>query len=185
VCDDVYEKLLYDGAQHIGISALPGMREHTITINRLSKTYAMTGCRIGYIAAPADVVSQMLKLLHYSAMNIAPFSLWAAIVAPTTPELSSYTEMIYQTYDQRRRAGLAVTAEIGGLGALRPQGAFYLMLDVSQVCSDSVGFAYRLLEKARVAVVPGLGFGKSAERWSRSTFAIAEETLVQGIRLIA
>ena len=184
VCDDVYEKLLYDGAQHTSIAALPSMRERTITINSLSKTYAMTGWRLGYLVALEDIVAQMLKVLQYSATNIAPFSQKAAIVALTTPELTDYIEMMRQTYNRRRQAGLSAVAEIDGLRALRPQGAFYLMLDVSQFSRDSAGFTCKLLEKTHVAVVPGAAFGKSAEGWIRLTFAVSEETLVEGIQRI-
>lgn len=182
ICDDVYEKILYDGAKHSSIASLPDMRERTITINSLSKTYAMTGWRLGYIGAPAKIVQEMLKVLQYSATSIAPFSQKAAIVALTTPELADYIEKMRQTYDQRRLAGLAAVAEFEGLRALRPKGAFYLMLDISQFSRDSVGFTFRLLEKARVAVVPGVAFGKSAEGWVRLTYAVEEETFVEGIR---
>ena len=184
LCDDVYEKLLYDGAGHTTMATLPGMRARTITINSLSKTYAMTGWRLGYLAAPPDKVSQMLKVLQYSATNITPFSQMAAVTALTDPELPAFVETMRRTYDRRRLAGMEAVGANRGLRTIRPRGAFYLMLDISSFCRDSVEFAYRLLEKAQVAVVPGVAFGKSAEGWIRLTFAVPEETLVAGIHRI-
>jgi aspartate/methionine/tyrosine aminotransferase len=184
LCDDVYEKLLYDGARHTSMAALPGMGGRTITINSLSKTYAMTGWRLGYLAAPQSLVGQMLKVLQYSATSIAPFSQMAALAALTNPELPAFIEMVRQTYDRRRRLGMEAVAQTDGLKAIRPRGAFYLMIDVSHYCRDSVDFTQRLLEKAHVAAVPGVAYGKSAEGWIRLTFAVPEETLVEGINRI-
>lgn len=184
VCDDVYEKLIYDGSEHVTVASLPDVRERTITINSFSKTYAMTGWRLGYLAAQANLVEQMLKVLQYSATSIAPFSQKAALVALTASEVSDAVTMMQQRYAERRRAGLAAIAEIAGLRALEPQGAFYLMLDISAFCQDSVAFTYRLLEKAYVGVVPGVAFGASAEGWIRLTFAVADEILLEGIQRI-
>lgn len=184
LCDDVYEKLLYDDAQHVSVAALPGMRERTITINSFSKTYAMSGWRLGYLTAPEEIVAHMLKVLQYSATNIAAFSQKAAVAALTSPEVSAYVETMRQKYDHRRLAGLEAVARIEGLRALKPQGAFYLMLDISGFCQDSSDFALKLLGNAHVAVVPGIAFGASTEGWLRLTFAVAEATLVKGIQRI-
>lgn len=181
LCDEVYEKLLYDDAQHLSIASLPNMRERTITINSMSKTYAMTGWRLGYIAAPGKIIAEMLKVFQYSATCVAPFVQKAAHVALTTPEMADYIEMMRRTYDRRRQAGLAAVEKIEGLRALRSEGAFYLMVDISDFCKDSVAFAFELLEKSHVSLVPGVAFGKSAEGWLRLTFAVQEETLVEGI----
>ena len=181
LADEVYEKLLYGDSKVASPGAIPEGRDRAITINSLSKTYAMTGWRVGYVVSPADIASQMLKVLQFSATNIAPFVQRAAAVALTTPELSGYIEIMRRTYDERRQAALATVAELDGLRGLNPQGAFYLMLDVSRFCQDSSEFAYRLLEQAHVAAVPGVEFGKSAEGWLRLTFATEQNVLLEGI----
>ena len=100
------------------------------------------------------------------------------------PEADGVIEKMRHTYDQRRLAGLAAVAENEGLKALKPQGAFYLMLDVSNFSCDSYEFAFRLLDEAHVAVVPGRAFGESAEGWLRLTFATEQDTFVEGIHRI-
>lgn len=178
--DEVYEKLIYEG-EHISVAAFPEARELSIVINSLSKTFAMTGWRVGYVVAHPDIIAQMLKVLQFSATNIAPFIQVAAVTALTTSELSGFIETMRETYDRRRQAALTLVAQTEGLEALRPRGAFYLMLDVSQFCQDSTDFSHRLLERANVAVVPGVAFGRSSEGWLRLTFAADQETLIEGI----
>ena len=184
LCDDVYEKFLYNGLKHKSMATMPNMRERTITINSLSKTFAMTGWRIGYLTASAGIVTQILKVLQYSATCIAPFTQKAALVALSSPEIDDYIEMMRKKYFQRSLAGFSEVTKINGLRAMAPQGAFYMMLDVSKFNRDSTDFALKLLENARVAVVPGVAFGKSAEGWIRLTFAVSENSFVEGIRRI-
>jgi len=182
--DEVYEHIIFDGHRHISIGSLPDMHERTIIVNSFSKTYAMTGWRIGYLAAPAYVVDQMLKVLQYSATNIAPFTQRAATVALQTPELLNYIEMMRDTYNKRLLSGLSVAKEFQNLRVVRPTGAFYLMIDVSKCCPDSVSFASQLLEQEHVAVVPGSAFGESSEGWIRLTFAVPQEIFLEGIQRI-
>jgi len=182
--DEVYEHIIFDGHRHISIGSLPDMQERTIIVNSFSKTYAMTGWRIGYLAATAYVVDQMLKVLQYSATNIAPFTQRAATVALETPELLNHIEMMRDLYSKRRLSGLSMVEEFQNLRAVRPAGAFYLMIDVSQCCLDSVSFASQLLEQEHVAVVPGSAFGESSEGWIRLSFAVPQEIFLEGIRRI-
>ena len=179
--DEVYEKLIYDGKEHISFATLPGMKERTITVNSLSKTYAMTGWRVGYVAAGSSLVEEMLKIAQYSGTNVAPFSQRAALIALTDPSLHPFVKEMVQTYDRRRRKVMTAVDEIEGLGMSLPEGAFYFMLDISNFCQDSTAFTYRLLEKARVGVVPGASFGDCAEGWVRITFAVEEEPLLEGL----
>ncbi|WP_456324641.1 aminotransferase class I/II-fold pyridoxal phosphate-dependent enzyme [Desulfonauticus submarinus] len=126
VSDEVYEKFFYNNARHISISALPEMRKRTIIINSFSKTYAMPGWRVGYVVARKDIINQMLKVLQYTATNIAPFSQKAVIVALTLQEVLEYVNFMCQSYNQRRKAGLAALEEIDGLTVLSPQEEFIL-----------------------------------------------------------
>jgi aspartate aminotransferase len=181
LADEVYEKLIYDGGEHVSFAALDGLKERTITVNSLSKTYAMTGWRVGYLAAPSVLVEQMLKVAQYSGTNVAPFSQMAALVALTDPSLTTFIEQMRQTFDRRRQHVIEALHAIDGLRLAMPQGAFYFMLDISSFCQDSMAFAYRLLDKARVAVVPGVSFGDCAEGWVRITFALDEVALLEGL----
>jgi aspartate/methionine/tyrosine aminotransferase len=184
LCDDVYEKFIYNGLKHKSMATMPNMRERTITINSLSKTFAMTGWRIGYLTASAVIVIQILKVLQYSATCIAPFTQKAAIVALSSPEIDDYIEMMRKIYFQRSQVGLSEISKIDGIKAMSPQGAFYMMVDISKFNRNSTDFAFKLLKEDKVAVVPGAAFGKSSEGWIRLTFAVSENTFVEGIRRI-
>lgn len=182
VTDDVYEKLIYDGAVHHSVATLPGMAERTVTINSFSKTYAMTGWRIGYAFAPPAVTAEMLKIVQYSATNIALFVQYAGLTALTEPELRVQVEAMRLEYTRRRSLALEAASNSANLAALPPDGAFYLMLDVSRAGMDSVSFSTRLLDEAGVAVVPGVAFGESAEGWIRASFSVPAHDIVEGIQ---
>lgn len=181
IADEVYEKLVYDDHKHVSFASLPGMSERTITINSLSKTYAMTGWRIGYLAAKSKLVEQILKISQYSITNVAPFVQKAAIVALTNPQAQAFVGLMRKTYDKRRKRAIKELGAIKGIRTVVPQGAFYFMVDISGFCPDSVEFAHRFLEKESVAVVPGVGFGQCAEGFIRITFAAADEQITEGI----
>lgn len=184
LCDDVYEKFIYNGLKHNSMAALPNMRERTITINSLSKTFAMTGWRIGYVTANAGIITQILKVLQYSATCIAPFTQKVALVALSSSEVDDYIEIMRKKYFQRIQVGLSEISKINGIKAINPQGAFYLMLDISKLNGNSTDFALKLLKEAKVAVVPGAVFGKSSEGWIRLSLTVSENTLVDGLRRI-
>jgi len=181
IADEVYEKLIYDDYKHVSFASLPGMRERTVTINSFSKTYAMTGWRVGYLAASRKLVDQILKMSQYSITNVAPFVQKAAIVALTHPEVQAFVDTMRETYDKRRKRALKELEAIEGIRTVIPQGAFYFMINISRFCRDSTEFANRFLQKEFVGVVPGVGFGQCAEGFIRITFAAAEEQIMEGI----
>lgn len=181
IADEVYEKLVYDGCEHVSIASLPGMRERTITVNSFSKTYAMTGWRVGYLAARREIVDQILKISQYSITNIAPFIQKAAVIALTDPEVQRFVETMRDIYDKRRKLAIKRLEAIEGVSTIDPQGAFYLMIDISRFCLNSTKFSSRFLEKELVGVVPGVGFGQCAEGFLRITFAAAQEQIMEGI----
>jgi aspartate aminotransferase len=185
IADEVYEKLLYNDCRHVSFAALPGMRDRTVTVNSLSKTYAMTGWRVGYLAARAELVTQMLKVAQCSLTNVAPFTQRAAVVALTDPSLPPFVEHMRQAYSRRRQLVIDTVRGLDGVGLAVPDGAFYVMLDVSRYCADSMAFSLRLLDRARVAVVPGVSLGQCAEGWVRITFAVGEPELAAGLARIA
>ena len=182
IADEVYEKLIYNDVTHISFATLPDMKERTITINSLSKTYAMTGWRVGYLGADSKVVEQMLKVAQYAGTNVAPFSQRAAFVALTDSSMPSFVENMRSTYARRRDRVIEAVNKIKGLNLAIPQGAFYLMIDVSRFNVDSTVFSEELLKKKRLAVVPGVSFGDCAEGWIRITFAADEVTLMEGVK---
>jgi len=184
VTDDVYEKLVYDGAVHRSVAALSGMAERTVTINSFSKTYAMTGWRIGYAFAWPAAISAMLKIVQCSATNIALFVQYGALSALTKPELPDQVEAMRLEYARRRTLALDAVSRPANLAAAPPDGAFYLMLDVSLAGMDSVKCSTRLLREEGVAVVPGIAFGESAEGWVRVSFSVPAPDVVEGIRRI-
>jgi aminotransferase len=182
ISDEVYESLVFDGQQHVSLATLPGMRERTITVGSLSKTYAMTGWRVGYLAAPQAVVSEALKLSQYSITNVAPFVQRAAVVALTDDSVCQFVEESRQIYSARRDLLVDELQRVPQIRVMEPQGAFYIMIDISSFSLDSIDFATRLLDEERLCLVPGVGFGKSAEGKLRMTFAAAESELLEGVR---
>lgn len=184
ISDEVYEKLIFNGNVHYSIAAFPGMTDRTVTINSLSKTYAMTGWRIGYLATSKSIATQILKVLQYSATNINPFIQMGAITALTHSEININIESMRAEYNRRRNLGLEAISSINGVSALAPEGAFYLMLNISSCRLGSIEFALRLIDEFSVAVVPGVAFGHSTEGWIRLAFSSSSKELIEGISRI-
>ncbi len=185
LADEVYEKLTYGEEKHVSFGSLPGMKARTITINSFSKTYAMTGWRVGYVAAPAPLVAEMLKVTQAAGTHASTFSQRAALAALTDPGIPDQVEHMRQTYAERRARALEAMRDIPGLGHTVPQGAFYFMLNVSQFTDDSEAFAGRFLNEAHVCMVPGTGFGAVGQGWLRMTFAADQTTIVEGLNRLA
>jgi len=181
ISDEVYEKLIYDDNQHVSFASLPGMKERTITVNSFSKTYAMTGWRIGYLAAKKNLVDQILKLSQYTITNVAPFVQKAAVVAMSHPEVEQFVSAMKEQYDRRRRRAIEELQAVEGVRVIVPQGAFYLMIDISKFSRDSAQFANNFLKEKYVGVIPGVSFGQCAEGFIRMTFAASEDQIMDGI----
>ena len=175
--DEIYEKLIYDGRTHISIAALPGMRERTVTLNGFSKAYAMTGWRLGYLAAPAPIVQQMLKLYSHSITCAASFSQRGAVAALTGPQ-EAIGQMV-EAYDRRRHLVTDGLNAIPGVRCALPEGAFYSLPDIRGTGLTSAQCAEVLLEEGGVAVTPGSAFGPAGEGFIRLSYATSDE-LLQG-----
>ena len=156
VTDEIYEHILYDGAKHISIASLPGMRDQTITINSISKTYSLTGWRVGWAIAPAPLTASIRKVHDFLTVG-APHPLQEA--AATALRIDrSYYQTLAKEYEERRDF-LARTLDEAGFRIYRPHGAYYIMTDVRHFgFSDDVAFAFYLVEKFGVATVPGSSF---------------------------
>ncbi|MCJ8272377.1 MAG: aminotransferase class I/II-fold pyridoxal phosphate-dependent enzyme [Psychrosphaera sp.] len=165
--DEIYEKIIYDNCEHVSIAALPGMRERTITLNGFSKSYAMTGWRLGYIGGDAPLVDAIIRIHQNSAVCANTFAQWggvAALEGTQQPTLAMVRE-----FDRRRSLMIEQLQKIPQISFVRPQGAVYIYIDVTDAPMDAYELANELLEKANIAVVPWderhirLSYGNSYE----------------------
>ena len=176
--DEIYEKLVYDDAQHVSIASLSKEAyDLTITVNGFSKSYAMTGWRLGYLAAPDAVVRAVDSIQSHTSSNPSSFSQYGALAALKGDQqpLSDMRE----EFDMRRNYMFDRLSKINNITAVKPQGAFYILVNISQLGLTSQNFADRLLSKANVAVVPGAAFGD--DRTVRFSYATSLDVIKKGL----
>jgi aspartate/methionine/tyrosine aminotransferase len=185
VNDAVYENLYY-GEKPTSAGAFPGAKERTLLVNSLSKTYAMTGWRVGYLAAPKQVIDNALKAGQNSITCVAPFVQKAAAFALTDPGVQTAAAEMRAAYARRRELVLRIAAEYESEKVLvtPPMGAFYFFLDFRPLKTTSVQVCERILEEAGVGLVPGAAFGEQGEGFVRMTIAASDETVEAGFRSI-
>jgi aminotransferase len=179
--DEIYDRLVYGGHRHRPMSALPGMRERTILIGGFSKAYAMTGWRIGYLCAPAELVEGIVKVHQYAIMSAPTVAQEAALEALRIGEPE--VERMVAEYDRRRRLVVDGLNRLG-LPTVEPKGAFYAFPRVDGTGLDDETFTERLLKEERVAVVPGSAFGPSGAGHVRICYATAYERLEEALARI-
>jgi aspartate aminotransferase len=177
IADEAYETLVYDG-DHVSIASLEGMFERTITSYTLSKSYAMTGWRVGYAVAAEPWMTGIKKCLLYSTNGVSTPSQWGALAAFSLPD--DFYETTRRAYRERRDLLISGLNEIG-LKCSAPAGAFYAFPDVSVINPDSRAAAEQLLDRAQVATVPGLVFGEHGEGHLRFSFSLPKETIEAGL----
>jgi aspartate aminotransferase len=177
VADEAYEDIVYDG-EHISIASLPGMFERTITSFTLSKSYSMTGWRIGYAVAAQPWMTGLAKCTLYSSNGVSTPTQWAALAALTTK--SDFLETSLSAYRERRDLLIAGLNDLG-LRCAPPAGAFYAFPDIRNIAADSRKAAELLLDKAQVATVPGIVFGPDGEGHVRFSFSTSIETIEGGL----
>lgn len=175
--DEIYSELNYEGG-HVSIASIPGMRERTIVINGFSKSYAMTGWRLGYAAGPKEIMKQMLKIHQFVIMCAPTTSQYAAIEALRNGDED--VRRMRESYDERRRFLVNALNEMG-LPCFEPKGAFYVFPNISVYGMTSEEFARRLLEQERVAVVPGTAFGECGEGFLRISYAYSIDNLKKAL----
>lgn len=173
VSDEIYSELTYLG-NHVSIASLPDMKERTIVINGFSKSYSMTGWRLGYAVGPSDVIGQMIKIHQFAIMCAPTNSQYAAIEALKNGDKD--VMMMRDAYDQRRRY-LVNRLRAMGLDCFTPYGAFYVFPSIKKFNMSSEEFARRLLMEERVVVVPGNAFGESGEGFLRISYAYSLDSL--------
>ena len=183
VADEVYERLVYDGNTHVSIASLPGMKERTVTLNGMSKTYSMTGWRLGYAAAPEEFVAAMNKI-HQHNVTCAPSFVQKASIAALREETNEVEAMVKE-YQRRRDYAVKAINEVPGLSCQCPEGAFYIFINAKPLGMSSEELAGYLLESAGIALVPGSVFGESGEGYLRMSFANSYENIVEGTKRLA
>jgi aspartate aminotransferase len=183
VSDEMYEKLIYDGIEFTATASInEDMYQRTITVNGLSKSVAMTGWRFGYLATPNnELIKAMTKLQSQSTSNINSITQYASIVA-LEGKADKDIEMMRVEFEKRRDLACELFNAIDGLSVVKPNGAFYLYVNIKNVEENSLSFCEKLLETTGVAVVPGLGFG--LDGYFRFSFATDEDTIKEGISRI-
>lgn len=167
VADEIYGRMIYAPNEHLSIATLPGMRERTITLNGFSKTYSMTGWRIGYLAAPGDLVEKLVEPRHTLSINASSISQHAALAALTGPQ--EPIDAMIEAYAERR-AWLMPALDEAGFTYGHPGGAFYIYTNVSSTGMPSPTFCERLLEETGVMLFPGTMFGDESTDYIRISY---------------
>ncbi len=173
ISDEIYSELTYEG-QHISIASFPGMKERTIVINGFSKSYAMTGWRLGYAVGPSIIIEQMIKIHQFAIMCAPTTSQYAGIEAVKNGDAD--VEMMRDAYDKRRRY-LVHALNNMGLECFEPFGAFYVFPCIKSLGMTSEEFSTKLLMEEKVAIVPGTAFGDCGEGYLRISYAYSIENL--------
>ena len=175
--DEIYCELTY-GRDHVSIASLDGMRERTIIASGFSKTYAMTGWRLGYTLAPAEITTQMLKIHQYAIMCAPTTSQYAAVEAMRNGDAD--VEMMRKEYNRRRRYIVGGLRSLG-IDCFDPEGAFYVYPNISKFGLSSEEFCERLLQEEKAAIVPGTAFGDCGEGFARISYAYSVEHIAKAL----
>lgn len=179
--DEIYSALTYGDQKHVSIASISGMKERTVVINGFSKTYSMTGWRLGYALGPKPVIEQMTKLHQFAIMSAPTNSQYAAIEALRNG--NSDIEKMREDYDMRRRYTVNAFREIG-LDCFEPEGAFYIFPCIKSTGLTSDEFCERLIMSKRVAVIPGNAFGECGEGFIRVSYCYSIENIREAVRRI-
>lgn len=178
VSDEIYEKILYDGATHLSIGAVsPEAFSRTIISNGFAKAYSMTGWRIGYLAGPVELISACSTIQGHSTSNVCTFAQYGAIAALEGPQ--DCVEEMLQAFAKRREVMFNGLNAIDGIHCVKPDGAFYMFVDISQTGLSSLAFCEKLLETQQVAAIPGIAFGE--DRNIRFSYATDMATIEKGL----
>ncbi|KAM3100726.1 pyridoxal phosphate-dependent aminotransferase [Phormidesmis sp. 146-12] len=182
VSDEIYEKLLYDGAEHLSIGAASReVFDRTIISSGFAKAYSMTGWRVGYLAAPVELITAVTKIQGHSTSNVCTFAQYGAIAALEGSQ--DCVEQMRLAFAERRLAILGLINEIPGLTCVKPNGAFYVFINISKLGLSSLEFCDGLLNEQQVAVIPGIAF--AADDHIRLSYATDMTTIERGLERLA
>lgn len=177
--DEIYEKMVYDGAKHYSIASFPGMKERTLTVNGFSKAYSMTGWRMGYVAAPEDLIPALMKVHQHTAVCATSFAQRGALCALNSP--SDCINDMVKEFALRRKLVLDYLDHMERISYVKPEGAFYVFPSISDFQMSDEKLADYLLKQAKVAVVPGSYFGKSGQNHIRIAYSTSYNNLERGL----
>ncbi len=180
ISDEVYRHILFDNKKYISITSLEGLKERTLIIDSCSKSYAMTGFRVGFAAGPKEWIDQMIKITEDVYSCVSGFSQMAAIEAFRSG--SENREIMLREYEKRRNYIYNRIKGMDKISCIKPQGAFYVFVNIKNTGLSSKEFCNRLLEEQHVAVVPGDNFGKNAEGYVRISYATSMENIKNGLQ---
>lgn len=183
--DEMYSKLLYEGREFCSVVSFPGMKERTILVNGFSKTYAMTGWRVGYILADEKLLTPIMKVHQYSSTCCPTFIHVGLADSMMLPKTQKCVEEMVEEFSVRRQLLLAGLDQIPKLSYVKPYGAFYVMVDVSATGLTGQEFASRLLEEKYVATVPAVALGKECVDFVRISYAAGRDDIRDGLEKIA
>jgi len=182
ISDEVYEKIVYDGVKHYCLATFPGMRERTVVVNSFSKTYAMTGFRIGYVLGPKQIITQMLLALQYAVACVNGPAQYAALAALEGSQ-DSVRDMVKE-FDRRRRLIYSGFMGIKGIRCILPKGAFYIFPNIHDFGKSSMEFTEYLLSEGKVVAVPGSAFGQHGEGYMRFSYATSYNRIEEALNRI-
>ena len=182
LADEVYEKIVFDDARHFSIAGFAGMKERTVTVNSFSKTYAMTGWRVGYVVANAQITAGLRRIHSFTVSCVSPILQKAAFTALTASQ--DCVRQMVKEYKERRDIAVEALNNILGFQCVKPKGTFYLFPDIQGVGLPSVKLAELMLKEARVATIPGSAFGKSGEGHLRMSIAVSRNNFLEAIERI-
>lgn len=179
ISDEVYEKIIYDDTKHYCLATFPGMRERTLVVDSFSKTYAMTGLRVGYVYGPEELISPAWLVHQYTVACVSSLAQHVALAALTGPQ--DFVKSMVQEFDRRRRLIHKRLNEIERFDCVLPKGAFYVFPNIKSFGISSEDFAEFLLKEVHVTVVPGSAFGNYGEGYIRVSYAAAYEQLEEAL----
>ncbi len=180
--DEMYSRLVYDGAEFVSVTSLPGMRERAIVVSGFSKSYAMTGWRLGYLIADKALIAPMLKVHQYSTTCSPTFIQKGLVDSLEDPQTEKEVQDMLAAFAQRRQTILAGLEQIPGLTPITPRGAFYVTVDVSATGLNGMDFANKLLEEKFVATVPAIAFDGDTANLIRISYAASDEDIQEGLK---
>lgn len=179
ISDEVYEKILYDGAKHYCAATFPGMRERTLVVNSFSKTYAMTGLRVGFVYGPKELISPLWLVHQYNVTCVNSLAQYIALAALKGPQ--NFVKEMVREFNRRRHLVYERLNEIEGFNCTLPKGAFYVFPNIKRARMSSEKTAEFLIQKAQVATVPGSAFGCYGENYLRISYSAAYEQLQEAL----
>lgn len=182
ISDEVYERITYDGVKHYCLASFPGMRKRTLVIGSFSKTYAMTGFRIGYVFGPEELIAPMMLIHQFSVACVNGPAQYAAVTALEGPQ--NFVKDMVAEFDRRRRLLHQRLNEIEGFSCKLPKGAFYTFVNAKEFGESSESLAAFLLNQGKVVTVPGSSFGKHGEGYLRFSYATSYDKIGEALNRI-